>query len=133
MLLSLNLWSLRCPHWHQKYQIYYLWLDTVEKNWGNPNQRDATTQVQSVRFSLIAFLAALVFFFLGWIKRMRKILLLLLETCTCTDAHISTEREYWRQRDDNLKKETSTELLINQGVDVRFQNMWWVEYQRVKD
>ena len=32
-----------------------------------------------------------------------------------------------------VKEETSTELLINQGVDIRFQNMWWVEYQRVKD
>ena len=78
-----------------------------------------------------------IFFFLGWIKRMRKIFLLLLETCTCTDAHILTEREYWRQRDEKLEKkvkeETGTELLINQGVDVRFQNMWWVEYQCVKD
>ena len=26
----------------------------------------------------------------------------------------------------------STELLIKQGVDVRLQSMWWVEYQRVK-
>ena len=43
-------------------------------------------------------------FYLGWIKRKRKILLLLLETCTCTDAHISTEREYWRQRDEKLEK-----------------------------
>ena len=31
-----------------------------------------------------------------------------------------------------MKEETrSIELLINQGVDIRFQNMWWVEYQRV--
>ena len=68
---------------------------------------------------------------------MRKILLLLLETCTCTDAHILTERESIEGKEmRNLKKvkeETSTELLINQGVDIRFQNMWWVEYQRVKD
>ena len=32
-----------------------------------------------------------------------------------------------------MKEETrSTELLINQAVDVRFQSMWWVEYRRVK-
>ena len=67
---------------------------------------------------------------------MRKILLLLLETCTCTDAHILTEESIEGKEMRNLKKvkeETSTELLINQGVDIRFQNMWWVEYQRVKD
>ena len=67
---------------------------------------------------------------------MRKILLLLLETCTCTDAQILTRESIEGKEMRNLKKvkeETSTELLINQGVDIRFQNMWWVEYQRVKD
>ena len=138
MLLSLKLWSLRCPHWHQKYQIYYLWLDTVEKIWGNPNQRVAVTQVQSVRFSLRAFLAALVYIYIyfGWIKRMRKILLLLLKTCTCS----ALMHRYWRERVLKAKRweirkkvneETGTELLIIQGVDVRFQNIWQVEYQRV--
>ena len=32
-----------------------------------------------------------------------------------------------------VKEQTrTTELLIKQGVDVRLQSMWWVEYQRVK-
>ena len=138
MLLSLKLWSLRCPHWHQKYQIFYLWLDTIERT-EETQTKEMQPRRYNVRFSLRALLAALVFFFLfflGWIKTMRKILLLLLETCTCTDAQILTEREYWRQRDEKWeksKRKTSTKLLINQGVDVRFQNMWWVEYQRVKD
>ena len=137
MLLSLNLWSLKCPHWHQKYLIYYLWLDTAEGNWGNPNQRDAATQVQSVRFSLRAFLVALVFFFFGLNKKNKKNLAatlgdLHLHWCTYIDRERVLKAKRWEIR-KKVKEETSTELLINQGVDVRFQNMWWVEYQRVKE
>ena len=107
MLLSLKLWSLRSPHWHQKYQIYYLWLDTVEKNWGNQNQRDAATQVQSVCFSLRSFLAALVFFFFFFLDEQKE-----WEKSCCYSWRLAhalmhiywQEREYWRQIDEKLEK-----------------------------
>ena len=77
-----------------------------------------------------------IYIYFGWIKRMRKILLLLLKTCTCS----ALMHRYWRERVLKAKRweirkkvneETGTELLIIQGVDVRFQNIWQVEYQRV--
>ena len=55
----------------------------------------------------------------------------------CTDAQILTrksiEGKEMRNQKKKVNEETGTELLINQGVDVRFQNIWQVEYQRVKD
>ena len=76
-------------------------------------------------------------FFFGLNKKNEKNLAttlgdLHLHWCTYIDRERVLKAKRWEIR-KNVKEETGTELLINQGVDVRFQNMWWVEYQRVKE
>ena len=77
-------------------------------------------QVQSVSFCLRALLAALADLHMHW--------------CTYIDERDrenidGKEMKNWKKK---VKEQIrTTELLIKQGV-VRLQNMWWVEYQRVK-